>query len=262
MHGLLSSPARLVDTVALGKLKRYLLWHGVLGSRCGAQPPSISEIEKLQMVPLVFGLMPGDAFERLATGQPIKPSIQRQLKHLATDAELVEIVHRLCVQYYASRKNSGGRRSTPKYGVGDVRAIPSAWRQLTTAQNHRCALCGILLKSVNVTLDHIVPFRLIGDVPDGSNWALLCQDCNSAKGNFVSALQSVHSQNWIYSAPQIPTTTPHVESRYVALVLNRECEAPGCHATATTSELRVVPRGLGLPIVDNLTVLCDVHAPP
>lgn len=263
MQGLLSSPARLVDQPTIGRLKRLLLWHGVLGSRQGSLPPTFTEIEKLQTLPLIFGLMPGDAFQRLDQRQPLKPSIVSHLNHLASDTVLVEIIHRLCDQYYASRKNPDTRKpSIRKYGVGDVRAMPAVWRNLTAAQNERCTLCGRLLRQVTPSLDHVIPFRLVGDVPDGSNWAILCQECNSAKGSYVSVLQSGHAQNWIYSAPQIPANSPHAESRYVALVLRRTCEVPGCHATSATSELRVVRHGTGLPVVDNLKVFCVAHAPP
>lgn len=267
MPDLLSSPARLVDVSAINTLKRFLLFHGALGVRIARPGPAITEVDKLRMLPLIFGLMPASAFELIAARKPLKPAIAAHLRELGCEEgeELVSLVKSLCEQYHATRRNPHTNRSAVrKFGISDVRAQPSAYRKLSGLQNNRCAVCGrSFTEQTTPTLDHIVPFRLIGDVPDGSNWQLLCAECNSAKGTLVSALQSEHSYNWMYSlGSQLPpTTTVHLETRYVTLAQKRQCEVGQCSATPLTHELRLERRvQSGLAVADNLRVVCASHA--
>jgi hypothetical protein len=112
------------------------------------------------------------------------------------------------------------------------------------------------------TLDHVVPFRLIGDVPDGSNWEILCGPCNTSKGNFVSSLQAAQAHNWIYSTDggRFPVDDPSPETRFLVLSQAGRCTVPGCTVTPKKGQLFIRKvRESGLAIADNLVVRCTIH---
>src|SRR5262249_30230059 len=145
---------------------------------------SFTELELLTIVPLVFGLLPARAVVREKPDDRIKPHIIEHLRSLAVDhdEELIDVLKSIADQYYAtqppeSRFIDGERgtqpvRPTRKFGISDVKAANySRYRLLLERQAGRCAICGIPFnESATEELDHILPWRLVGDIPDGSNW--------------------------------------------------------------------------------------------
>jgi len=49
---------------------------------------------------------------------------------------------------------------------------------------HQCAYCGIYVRDVNITVDHIIPISQGGN-SNLSNLAIACRPCNNVKGNNV-----------------------------------------------------------------------------
>jgi hypothetical protein len=192
MKSLLSSPARLADRDAIEDLKVLFCAHGALGFRKPTSHRTLSEWERLRLVPLVFGLMPRRAFERGNSDIPIKPSIAQHLDALgiAADPMLVDVIKSVCDQFY------GTRTTQRKFSIGDIRAIRYRYARLMDGQNSRCALCGAPFEGDCLpTLDHVIPFRLVGDVPDGMQAGT--QGRHTARGKEIShrpcARRSSHS---------------------------------------------------------------------
>ncbi|MDY3551364.1 HNH endonuclease signature motif containing protein [Gemmata sp. JC717] len=229
---------------------------------------ALTESERLLVVPLVFGLMPAKAVWRGRRDERIKPHIRDHLASigLMPDEVLVDILKTVADQYYETQ-SEGIVRAIPrkrKYGIADIKAMDRGlYHQMVQKQCGRCAVCGILLdQAEDETLDHILPWRLVGDIPSGSNWQILCQVCNSGKRAWFSALQSPESMNWIYSGHDqaIPHAEPTRETRYVVLAQLGVCQEPGCMNTPAAAHLRVRKcLSSGLAVVDNLTLLCDSH---
>ena len=48
-------------------------------------------------------------------------------------------------------------------------------------QDHRCAICKVKIELSNSHLDHIIPFKYVGDVLS-DNYQMLCETCNTRKG--------------------------------------------------------------------------------
>jgi 5-methylcytosine-specific restriction endonuclease McrA len=262
MRSLLSSPARLTDQTSVEYLKAHLCAHGALGTYRALRAVPLTELEKFQLVPLVFGLMPSSAYTNRRPDAAIKPLIETHLTTLGLprDQLLTDVLKSVCDQFWETRRDGSGRRLKRKYGMRDVRPMTRMYRALVDRQRSRCALCGATLTRSNETLDHIVPFRLVGDVPDGSNWQILCQACNGAKGNYVSSLQATHAYNWVYSTDTVPIATPPAETRFLIYAQAGRCTADGCAVTPTTGALFIEKiRDTGLAVADNLTVRCAAH---
>lgn len=149
-----------------------------------------------------------------------------------------------------------------KYGMRDIRAMPRTYQGLYSKQAGRCSLCGLELRGTIESLDHVVPFRLIGDVPDGSNWEILCEACNSSKGFLMSSLQALQAHNWVYSTEfgKFPLEVPLPETRFLVLAQAGRCTVPGCTITPRSGPLFIQKlRDSGLAIADNLIVRCQAH---
>lgn len=230
--------------------------------------PTPTEAERLQVVPLVFGLIPSRALVRAKRDERIKPYIREHMMYigLEPDEALIDIVKAVAGQYYATQsEGSLGASTRPrKYGISDIKALNRRlYQQMLLRQNSRCAICGLVLsQAAEETLDHILPWRLIGDVPSGANWQILCQKCNSGKQAWFSALQSPEAINWIYARHDqpIPSEIPTLETRYIVLAQHGMCQAPGCAIKPPTGHLilRKILQS-GLAIADNLTLFCEVH---
>lgn len=261
MKDLLSSPARLNNAARLDDLKAALAAHGALGHAhrlSPAQPPS--ELRSLSLLPLVFGLMPRAAFVRTRPDAPIKPIIIQHLISLGTpyDDLLVSLLKGVCEQYWVTRPSN---RSAPrKFGMADVRFRRSIYRRLVESQNGRCILCGApFLGGAVETLDHVIPYRIIGDVPDGANWQIMCEVCNNTKGNYITSLQMLEAHNWVYGGEVPPLDVPLRHTRFIALSQRASCEE--CGSGPRTAHLSVYKRvATGLAVVDNTIVLCHTHA--
>lgn len=265
MQTLLSSPARLRDRATVDALRDLFLFHGVLGHRIVPPRSQFSEVDRLQIVPMVFGLLPRRVLFRDQSLILVKPLIREHLANVGVqyDEEVVDVLKSVGDQYFNTDPVAGPawyRRG--KWGIGDLKA---ANRQLYVSmrreQQDRCSTCGVVLDNAYETLDHCIPWRFIGDVMDGSNWQLLCAACNAGKREFLSTLQSVQSLNWIYGQPRSMLATASNESRYAVLAQRPRCEVVGCSATAHSARLQIVTLlDTGLPVADNLTVRCEAHA--
>jgi hypothetical protein len=217
------------------------------------------------LVPLVFGLMPRAVFTQRSPYEPLTPHIERHLSHLGLprDEDLTAILREIGRQYAQTNRGRNLVTGARKYGMSDLRSRRTKYVEIRTRQHERCSTCGILLTGTEETLDHVVPWRLVGDIPDGSNWQILCRPCNSGKGSTISYLQVAAEMNWIYGMTPVPTgALIAAEIRYVTLKRFRKCGVPDCQAGPTERELRVVRRaGDGLLVPDHLAVVCEGHAP-
>lgn len=261
MENLFFLQARLADAASIAIFKKVMLRHGALGY--GAAEEWISERDRFSIVPLVFGLFPRQAVRREQLGQHIKPYIRQHLAECNTpfDEELVSIIKSLADQFFETRSAMDFTRKR-KYGISDLKAINFVlYNKIVSSQNGRCAVCGLLFdRDATEELDHMVPWRLIGDIPDGSNWQILCGDCNKGKGEWVSALQSVEFLNWSYRAGESLALRPTLETRYLVLALSPQCEAPGCSRNKRTDQMHVVKRSeTGLAVANHLSVKCSLH---
>ncbi len=262
MESLLCSPARLANNTAIEFLKAHLAAHGALGSRRLLRPLPLSELEKFQLVPLVFALMPRGAYVDRRVDKPIKPLIVAHLANLgvASDSVLVDVLKSVCDQFWETRKDRYGRPLKMKYGMRDLRANGRVYNALLLAQGRRCTCCGVDLRRVDETLDHIVPWRLVGDVPDASNWQIMCGPCNNAKKDYLSSLQTLCAHNWVYSSPIPPLDVPSQETRFVVLSQAGRCSISACSVTPRTGELQLKKRReTGLAVADNFVVRCSAH---
>lgn len=261
---------RLGDQSRITLFKQLFLAHGVRGRR--ESDAQFTERQRLEVIPLVFGLLPRRAIFRSRGVTRIKPFIVDHLISVGIgggDSDLIDIVKEIADQLYYAMRNQ--RR---KWGVSKLRVSDrDLYRKLQDNQRKRCAVCGVLLHCVDETLDHKIPFRLVGDVPDGSNWQLLCDKCNRGKSSWFSALQPPCVGNWAYEdldADDLTGEVIDIESafgrvgetlRYCVLASGRQCEANGCGRTARDGPLAVVLQTTtGLPVMDHMQVRCEEHA--
>lgn len=262
MEAQLYSPARLADPEAISLLVLHLSRH--LGARFAERVAGDTRVltpsDQLRIVPLVFGLLPRSAVVRERYDLRVKPLITDHLQRLGVSPEpaLVDVLKEVADQYF---RTTPPRRER-KFGIADIRAgDPRTYRRLCEVQNGRCAVCGMSLSGEEETLDHIVPWRLVGEVVDGSNWQILCRACNGGKSSFISSLQPYEALNWIYDEAS-GIGQPSLRTRYLALVRASGCTHAQCGAGPRERRLHVVPLSSdALPIVDHVQVLCEQHAP-
>jgi 5-methylcytosine-specific restriction endonuclease McrA len=217
-----------------------MLRHGVLGT---GRPDieDISEYKKFRMIPMVFGLMPESAIRGRSYDLKIIPIIKYHLEELSIDydEELLHVIKNLCDQYFHTSLN-GGHYTRRKYKVSDVRATRYMFDKIISRQNNRCTVCGSLFSSENIeTLDHIIPWRLIGDVLDGSNWQFLCVKCNNSKSSNLSYTQMSEFLNWTYLSADSDGGITN-RTRYAVLCRDQKCKFPGCDKNPKNSSLDVI----------------------
>ena len=260
MRTLASSPEELTDPDALDALKSLLLYHGVLGYRDDVRGRDVRDLERLPILPLVFGLLPASVLASPidpTNFQPAKPVLAGHLTSLGIDVEdlLLDVLKSLADQWARTRPGNVRRR---KYSVTDIRALVAPYRTLRLRQNGRCRYCGRELAASDEALDHIIPFRLIGDVADGANWQLLCSDCNLGKGEFLTTLAMPVAYNWVYSFNEKDLTEVRIRTRWVVLAQRGKCD--DCGVGPDTAQVYVAPRRKGDAfIADLLTVVCAGH---
>jgi len=265
---LFSLGRRPIESRTLEDFEGTLRYHGVLGYRDTTVDGPASEVTRLSIVPLVFGLLPTESLVRRSPDQLVKPSIRSHLAKMGVPVSesLVDVLKSVADQLWATWPISiqyGNARCRRKGSMTDLRANPSLYRKIRTAQGGRCAVCGTLFEAPGEeTLDHTVPFRIIGDAPDGSNWQILCPTCNSGKAERLSALQSLEALNWTYrDALGSFVRTPSLRTRYVVLAQAGGCEHAGCAALPSTTKLMAQRISVtGLWVADNLHVRCQAHA--
>jgi hypothetical protein len=216
----------------------------------------------------VFGLLPTEAIVRSSRDRLVKPTIRTHLQALDVPASeaLVEILKAVADQFWSTWPLSnrfGNTRRRPKGSIADLRANLALHKRLRETQGGRCAVCGSLFEAPgDETLDHTVPFRLIGDVPDGANWQILCPACNLGKAEYFSALQSVDALNWVYrDSIGSFVRSPSLQTRYLALAQSQGCEYSDCNVTPRSAQLLLQRASTtGSWLADNLEVRCSSHA--
>jgi hypothetical protein len=267
MKNLVSSQARLLDSRNIQLFKDLFICHGIPINRKISR--IFTETERMEIVPLVFGLMPKSAIFRENDDQKIKPLIRENLISLGfneIDEDLVTVIKDISDQYYFT---SGKRPNRKKMSISDIRMrYRKDYFNLRSLQNNRCAICGIKLSDADEHLDHKIPFRLIGDKPGGINWQLLCSKCNIGKSSYISALQPSISQNWIYglsidefeSINNFDDTQWGLPVRYSILMQKKKCEFFGCNANPLSNQLILkINCKTALPVIDNFSVYCEDH---
>lgn len=268
MTSLVSSPARLVEPESLQLFTELFVSHGTLGAAVGAR--EFSEEERMRVVPLVFGLIPRQALYRSSRDRLLKPLIRDHLGAIGAptgDETLVSLIKEVADQFVLTAAPNAVRR---KMTVADLRArYAREYRKLRDKQKLRCGICGVSLTDDEEHLDHRIPFRLVGDVSDGANWQLLCGVCNIGKWSWFSALQPTVAHNWMYADVDLEERSQggirrmpvSLTLRYSVLAQRRRCEVLGCEQTPRDSRLHITLRHVsGLPVIDNLKVLCEQHA--
>jgi hypothetical protein len=222
----------------------------------------------MNIVPLVFGLLPQRAIYRTRRDELIKPLVREHLKCIGIfdgDEALVTILKEISDQYYYSTGKKAIRR---KYGISDLRiTYPMIYRKIRKEQNYRCCVCGVSLSDADEHLDHRIPFKILGDVQTGANWQFLCEKCNIGKSSWLSALQVPYAQNWIYGDIDLESHGVGGKQidlglvvRYSLLAQRRMCEHFNCVKTNKDSQLFLTKIcDTGLPVIDNFKVVCDEH---
>lgn len=268
----LSSKAFPELDAELGLFRNLFLAHGVFGQ--SRSENNFSERDRMSVVPLVFALVPWGAVYRNARLRQLKPLIRQHLSSIgltAADEEFVEIVKEIADQIYFSSVVAVRSKMT----LSRLRAeSPSIYRSMVQAQAGRCSLCGELLTACIPTLDHRVPFKILGDPSDGANWQVICDACNTGKWTWFSALQPPVAHNWIYDSIPCKKMQAFLESqdgdiesvlgltlRYCLFASKRACYFANCKRTVRESRMRIVRRKReGLLVWDHLDIACDHHA--
>lgn len=204
MHPMHPQPGRSVttDPDSISLFKDVFLAHGVLGFRdeiAFKRIEKVTELQKLRIVPLIFGLLPLKAFKLGRIKQPVKQAIADHLRNVGVlpDDTLLSVLKNVADQYSATDTLSP--RGFSKMGIANIRALQASYKKLKSRQQGRCSACGArLLDECDETLDHILPYRLVGDIPDGANWQILCTPCNQGKSEYITSLQSREAHGWIY----------------------------------------------------------------
>lgn len=223
----------------------------------------VGEWDRLKIVPLIFALLPEGALIRKRPDLRVKPLIAEHLKNLdiAPNDDLIATLKRVADNYYESMYKPPLSRKQ-KFGIEGIRALRfGVYSRLQQKQRGRCAVCGVPFDGDTIeTLDHILPWRLAGDPFDGSNWQLLCGECNLGKREWLSALQSPQALNWVYGQVETLSREHTLETRYLALALAGKCQIKNCTAGPRDARLNVARRySTGLPILDNVIIRCDAH---
>jgi hypothetical protein len=251
-------PERLAEPGGLENFCQFFIQHGALGG--GGVFRSFTEEEKASFLPMIFGFMPRSAVEGRRYDTVIKPIIRQHLQSIRIEPsdELVSIVKSVSDQFF---KTTFSRDQRNKHAIGDLRARPILYKKIIARQKERCAVCGACFNnSVVETLDHIVPFKLIGDVPNGANWQILCLECNQGKSAYLSVFQMPEFFNWLYSFSGERNSVAN-GLRYAVLMRDACCTYEKCGKTSSEAQLFVVQvRKFGLSVLDMMGTFCEGHA--
>lgn len=239
--------------------KNIFLAHGIKGYRDESAYKKIlnlSEKDKLGLVPYFFYLIP----QELVTGKkdkytPMKPKIREHLLSIGIhdrDEGLVDIIKRIGDHFYSCQNETNDR----KRSISDLRMNSRLYQKFLLQQNNRCNTCGTELDENNQELDHIIPYKLLGDPLDGANWQILCSRCNSGKGGLFTPLQHNEFLNWIYDKKDLEKVSDKLA--FMLFVLDKRCHV--CGIDVSKSELKVRKRiSTGLTVASNMTVTCIKH---
>lgn len=273
---LVSSLANSYEQVNITLFKELFALYGALNLSSSIKLGSkdkedFSEADRLKIVPLVFGLMPVSALNRKSITNSIKLDIKKHLKSLGidqSDEKLIDIIKNISDQFFTSKISSSNKQNK-KFTLGKVQSTyPRIYKSIKDNQKNRCAICGIEFNDNSKDeqdreeLDHCLPFYLVGDIFDGSNWQLLCKRCNSAKSHYISIFQYPEAINWIYNKEVAKLVANELsrENRYILLVHKGCCEEEGCNVKPTEEQLFVIQKSqTGLAVAGNLSVYCRRH---
>jgi 5-methylcytosine-specific restriction endonuclease McrA len=223
-------------------------FYGALGGRPkGATDPQLGATEFVAVTEFIFEAMPPALAREGYTGRPIKSIIEEHLLigglTPPISGDLLSAL-KCVIEQFQRTAPSLGRQGLKKKGVADLRASRRLYSAIRERQNARCATCGVPLATGDVEeqLDHVIPFRLIGDIADGSNWQLLCSRCNQGKGEYLSPALRASWHNWCYRLDYPPTSYADLpgEVRYATLWAKRVCSV--CGRGALDTHLTVYPR--------------------
>ena len=243
------------DQTLLELFKNIFLAHGVKETAF-EKIKDISEQDKLSVVPFFFYLIPTD----LITGDNekyslVKPMIRSHLNLIGVrsqDEDLVDTIKRIGNHF----SNCINEKNSRKRSIADLRMDYKLYQKFLNYQNYRCRSCGVLLDDNNQELDHIIPYKLLGDPLDGANWQILCSKCNLGKGGLFSPLQSNEALNWIYDKRDLEKISDKLH--FLCFALSKKCSI--CGSDAGTTELKIKKRALtGLSVASNMIVVCDNH---
>jgi len=263
--------SRLQSSDFLDFFIKIFAYHGVFGRRQiidQTRTTSYSEFERLKVTPLVFGLMPLQALSRDSISVPIKGAIATHLRCLGIndDQNIVSVIKEISDQFYQAKSDRRYKKS--KYSISKViQAHGQVYREMQLTQNNRCAICGLDFTTTNnnkntqQTLDHCIPWNLIGDPSDGSNWQILCKQCNNAKSHYLSHFQFPEILNWVYAdeMKNLTKAQPSTKTRYIVLSQKNSCEYPNCTQNRHNSELFVFVNQNAIAVVDHCKVYCQEH---
>lgn len=252
----------MIASESIKLFRQLTLRHGALGSG-NSEYNALQNQELLNVAPLFFKLMPAEAIrtDRPYT-QKIKPIISEHLEALGFDFddELLSIIKALCDQYHRTAPKNPRRPS--KFSMADIRAN-GAYKGLLQKQNYRCLTCGHSFRDHGgETLDHIVPWRLIGDNSDGSNWQLLCADCNTGKSSFLTYLMMPISLNWVYGVDriQLGSNSCDLQTRFAVLSRDMHCCREGCGVGPNTESMHIRKvSDTGVGVFDFFKTFCREH---
>ena len=128
---------RLTDTEAISKLKMLFARHGVSG--CDNYHADLSELEKLGIVHLIFGLIPKRAITRTELDTPLKPLIEEHLKtiNIQYDECLLNILKHIGDQLFDTKSKSYIKSN--KFGIAKLKARHyDIYTKISNEQNQRC----------------------------------------------------------------------------------------------------------------------------
>ena len=205
----------------------------------------------------MFQLFPGKIGN---TGEENRILLRERLNEVIPDnlqQKYFRSIFAVYSQWLMTKNGDGVKQSISTVRINS----PKIYREIMEAQAHRCAYCGFLFGDVitgEQQLDHILPFRLGGDLPCGSNWQILCKDCNFSKKDMFSIFQHRVANDWIY---HLKGWSPIQENRagkkpISFAVITRDKKCMNCNAGPMTEQLRAINLTAGLSIPSNMVTVC------
>lgn len=142
-----------------------------------------------------------------------------------------------------------------------IRILREDWviEQLLVEQNHRCAICGVLIEKNTCEIDHKIPIAAGGE-NEKQNYQLVCRKCNSGKGD---ALNYAALTAWKTSNKDL-REGPALSNMLRYAVLRRDSSrCVNCSSKASEKSLfvrrRIGRRNGGQIVFDNLITLCELY---
>ena len=212
----------------IDKFIQITSFHGVLGYR--PDDHIVYDQKDLFFVsPLFFYLTPHRVLTKSLVGHRYKKVISKYHNDLGIKENplLTDIIFHMSDQYFLTSKtlNPDKHYIKKKATLAKLRTNPLLYSKVLSRQNEKCDVCGVdFFSNTNFHLDHIIPWRLLGDPDDALNWRMLCDKCNIGKGSFLSAMQQKEFNNWHYSNEQSSDSESLFDSntlRYVCFAMQR-----------------------------------------